>query len=233
MLSDYLAERLEKSGVHLDEFRELLVRLLNYSVLCRNESQIEQQLYDRYQRIPLLVQDYLDLIGIRLHHDERFEYLRLYPPGSRVPGMEDAMDDAASQAWSGSLRRRLSQAEVALLLVLRLQYDKALREGQVDENGYVSESLESLAIALKNHLGRGLPEKITERRRLFQKLRQLRLIEYRQDEDIDSSEAWLRIHPMIVEFVNDEAIEALKQGEEISEESELALTEDDEVAHVS
>ena len=208
MLSEYLNERLEKAGIELDEFRELLIRLLNYGVLCRAESQVEQQLYDRYQRIPLLVQDTLELIGVRLHHDERFETIRLYPPGSRVPGMEDA----ELQAWSGSLRRRLSQSEVALLLVLRMQYDKALREGQVDENGFVAESLESLAIAMKNLLGRSLPEKLTERRRLFLRLRQLRLIDYRQEEDIDSSEAWLRIHPMIVEFVNDEALSALEQG---------------------
>jgi hypothetical protein len=195
-------------GVELDEFRELLIRLLNYGVLCRNESQVEQRLYDRYQRIPLLVQDSLELIGVRLHHDERFETIRLYPPGSRVPGMEDA----EQQAWSGSLRRRLSQAEVALLLVLRLQYDKALREGRVDENGFVAESLESLTIAMKNLLGRSLPEKLTDRRRLFKRLRQLRLIDFRQEEDLDSSEAWLRIHPMIVDFVNDEAITALEQG---------------------
>jgi hypothetical protein len=211
MLSEYLNERLAQAGLELDEFRELLIRLLNYGVLCRAESQIEQQLYDRYQRIPLLVQDTLDLLGVRLHHDERFETVRLYPPGSRVPGKEDA----EHQAWSGSLRRRLSQAEVALLLVLRIQYDKALREGQVDENGYVAESLESLAIAMKNLLGRGLPEKLTELRRLFLRLRQLRLIDFRQEQDIDSSEAWLRIHPMIVEFVNDEAITALEQGESV------------------
>jgi len=208
MLSEYLNERLEKVGIELDEFRELLIRLLNYGVLCRAESQIEQRLYDRYQRIPLLVQDTLELIGVRLHHDERFETIRLYPPGSRVPGMEDA----EQQAWSGSLRRRLSQAEVALLLVLRMQYDKALREGRVDENGFVAESLESLVIAMRNLLGRALPEKLTERRRLFLRLRQLRLIDFHQEEDLDNSEAWLRIHPMIVEFVNEEAVSALEQG---------------------
>jgi hypothetical protein len=208
MLSEFLNDRLEPMGIELDEFRELLIRLLNYGVLCRNESQVEQRLYDRYQRIPLLVQDYLELIGVRLHHDERFETIRLYPPGSRVPGMEDA----EQQAWSGSLRRRLGQAEVALLLVLRLQYDKALREGRVDENGFVAESLESLTIAMKNLLGRSLPEKLTDRRRLFKRLRQLRLIDFRQEEDLDSSEAWLRIHPMIVGFVSDEAITALEQG---------------------
>ena len=51
--------------------------------------------------------------GGYLLHDARFEYLRLYPPGSQIPGMDEAED----QAYSGSLRSRLSQAEVALLLV--------------------------------------------------------------------------------------------------------------------
>ncbi len=151
---------------------------------------MEQQLYDRYLRIADLVKEYLGLIGLRLYHDERFEYLRLYPPGSRVPGMEDA----ASEAFSGSLRRRLSQSEVALLLVLRIQYDKALREGKVDENGFVAESMESLGIAMKSLLGRTLPDQLLKRRRLFLQMRQLRLIDYRQDEDIDVSEAWIRIH---------------------------------------
>ena len=47
MLRDYLQERLDKAGVSLDEYQELCLRLLNYGVLCRDESQIEQQLYDR------------------------------------------------------------------------------------------------------------------------------------------------------------------------------------------
>jgi hypothetical protein len=46
----------------------------------------------------------------------------------------------------------------------------------------------------------------------------LRLIQYRQDEDIDSGEAWIKIHPMIVSFVSDQVLEALQsepqQGEQ-------------------
>lgn len=208
MLSDYLEKALESECIDLGEFRELLVRLMNYGVLCRAESQIEQQLYDRYLRVAGLVEDYLGLIGIRVFHDRRFEYVRLYPPGSQVPGMEGAEDTA----FGGSLRSRLTQNEVALILVLRVQYDKALREGQVDENGGVAESMESLAIAMKNLLGRALPDKLTERKRLFQRLRQLRLIDYRSEEDIDSGEAWLKIHPMIVNFVSDEALQAMEQA---------------------
>jgi hypothetical protein len=179
-------------------------------VLCRAESQTEQQLYDRFLRIEDLVNEYLGLLDIRLLHDRRFEYIRLYPPGSQVPGMEEALESS----YSGSLRNRLSQQEVALVLVLRAQYDKALHEGQVDEYGYVTESLEALSIAMKNLLGRSLPEKITERKRLFQRLRQLRLIQYRQDEDIESGEAWIKIHPMIVSFVSDQALEALQGDSE-------------------
>ena len=207
-LTDTIAQQLERENLSVAEFKELLIRLLNYGVLCRGESQTEQLLYDRYLRIKDLVGEYLHLIDVRLFHDERFEYVRLYPPGSDVPGMEDAQENA----YSGSLRNRLNQQEVALVLVLRAQYDKALHEGQVDEYGFVTESLEALSIAMKNLLGRTLPDKVTERKRLFQRLRQLRLIQYRQDDDIDSGEAWIKIHPMIVSFVSDQVLEAL-QGE--------------------
>ena len=205
MLTDKLSAELEKQNLSLNEFRELIIRLLNYGVLCRNENQTEQQLYDRYLRITELVQDYLCIMDIRVFHDRQFEYLRLYPPGSQVPGMEDI----ETSTFSGGLRARLNQQEVAMVLVLRLQYDKALREGQVDDRGYVTESIEAIAIAMKNILARSLPEKITERKQLFIRLRRLRLIEFRSEEDLVSGEAWLKIHPMIVNFVNDEAIIAL------------------------
>jgi hypothetical protein len=207
-LHDYLEQRLEASAVTLDELRELLVRLLNYGILSRDENQTERELYDRFLRVEAPVRELLDLFGIGLQLDHRFEYLRLLPPGAQVPGMEGA----AEQAFAGSLRARLNQQEVALLLVLRVQYDKALREGKLDERGFVAESFESLGIAMKNLLGRPLPDKVTERRRLFQRLKQLRLIDFRQEEDIDSGESWLRIHPMIVDFVGEEALTALQEG---------------------
>jgi hypothetical protein len=212
-LTDSIAQQLERENLSLGDFKELLIRLLNYGVLCRGESQTEQLLYDRFLRIEDLVGEYLQLMDVRVFHDERFEYVRLYPPGSDVPGMEDAQENA----YSGSLRNRLNQQEVALVLVLRAQYDKALHEGQVDEFGFVTESLEALSIAMKNLLGRALPDKVTERKRLFQRLRQLRLIQYRQDEDIDSGEAWIKIHPMIVSFVSDQVLEALQSEPQDSE----------------
>lgn len=222
MLVDYLEERLDHAGVALEEYQELCLRLLNYGVLCRDESQIEQQLYDRFVRVPELVEEYLGMVGIRLFHDRRFAYVRLYPPGARVPGMEDA----GNEAFASGLRARLRQDEVALLLVLRQLYDKGLREGQLDDGGYVTESLESIGIAMRNQLGRSLPDRLTERKRVFERLRKLRLIQYRQDQALDTGEAGLRIHPMIVAFVTEEALAALDKALP----AELDADDDDEGA---
>jgi hypothetical protein len=205
-LADFIERRLEASGIALDEFRALLIRLVNYGVLERAESQTEQELYDRFVRVEELIGETLSLYGIMVHHDRRFEYVRLYPPGSRTPGMEQAEEEA----FNSSLRARLTQNEVAVVLVLRAQYDKALREAKIDENGFATEPLEALSLAMKNWLNRSLPDKTTERRRIFQRLKQLRLIEYRSDEELDSTEAWIRIHPMIVDFVSADAIEAAR-----------------------
>ncbi len=223
-LADFIEERLEGSGLDLADLRELLVRLLNYGVLCREENQTERDLYDRFLRCEALLLELCDLLAIRIHHDRRFEYVRLYPPGARTPGMEGAEE----HAFAGSLRARLSQGEVALLLVLRAQYDKAIREGKVDERGFAAESLESLGIAAKSLLGRPLPDKLTERRRAFARLKQLRLIDYRQEEELEDPEAWLRIHPMIVDFVSADALAALREGGEQAAIADLA--DDFEVA---
>jgi hypothetical protein len=197
LLGDFLEQRLEAKGVSLEEFRGLLIRLVNYGVLERRESQTERELYDRFVRVEELVGEALWLYGLGARHDRRFEYVRLYPPGSRAPGMESAEDDA----FNGSLRVRPTQNEVALILVLR---------AKIDENGFATESLEGIALAMKNWLNRSLPDKATERRAIFKRLRQLRLIEYRSDEELETSEAWLRIHPMIVDFVSADAIEAAR-----------------------
>jgi hypothetical protein len=217
-LSELIERRLESTGITLAEFRGLLIRLVNYGILERGESQTEQELYDRFVRVEELAGEALSLFGIVVHHDRRFEYARLYPPGSRTPGMEQAEDEA----FGGSLRARLTQNEVAVILVLRAQYDKAVREAKIDEDGFATESMEAIALALKNWLNRTLPDKSTERRRIFQRLRALRLIDYHTDEELEAGEAWLRIHPMIIDFVSSDAIEASRGAAEAAPTAEDA-----------
>ena len=217
-----LEKQLEKEGVQLKEFSELLIRLMDYGVICRDESQVEQALYDRYLRIEHIVEEYVSLMAIRIQHDKRFQFVRCYPPGAQVPGMED--DD---QPFNGGLRVRLSQNEMALVLVLRSQYDKALREGQVDEQGCVLVSLEGLSIALKNLLSRNLPEQLTERKNLFRRLRQLRLIQIASEDVLDSSEFWFKIRPMIMSYVSDDVLSTLLAEDE---EAAVEVSEVEEAA---
>ena len=116
-LSELLQQKLSAKQFSTDEFSELLIRLLDYGVICRDESQIEEQLYDRYLQLHELVEDYLLPLRVRIQHDKRFCFVRIFPPGARVPGLPD--DDA--QPFSGGLRAQLSQQEVAAVLVLRAE----------------------------------------------------------------------------------------------------------------
>jgi hypothetical protein len=215
-LQTYVEDRLERSAVTYEQLQELLVRLLNHGVLVRDDSQTARELYDRFVRVEDLVKEILSLYALQVHHDRRFEYVRLYPPGSRTPGM----DGAEEHAFGGSLRARLTQNEVALVLVLRAQYDKAVREGKIDERGFAAEPLEAISLAMKKWLNRSLPERLSERREVFRRLRKLRLIDYRDEEDLDQIEAWIRIHPMIVDFVGAEAIDALQPPASAAKEAE-------------
>ena len=215
-LNELLQQKLAGKQFSADEFSELLIRLLDYGVICRDESQIEEQLYDRYLQLQDLVEDYLLPLRVRIQHDKRFHFVRLFPPGAQVPGLPD--DD--NQPFNSGLRATLNQQEVATVLVLRAEYDKALREGQVDEQGSVMLALEALGIALKNLLGRTLPAKKTERDQLFRRLRQLRLIQTAQGFDPMQPDAWLKIRPSITSFVSESVLKNL--GESLPEADENA-----------
>lgn len=206
LLSSLLQEQLDKHNLSVENWRELVQRLLDYGVLCRDDSQVEAELYDRFLRIHELLNDYLSLMGIRFQHDAHFRFVRILPPGARLPGMDDESDEP----FNAGLRSRLNQHEVALVLVLRAEYDKALREGSIDEQGCATLSLEAIAMAMKSLLRRSLPENMGERRQTFKRLRQLRLINFFAESDIDSSESWIKIRPLIINLVNNEWLEKIR-----------------------
>ena len=209
-----LDHALEARGVSAEQFSELMIRFLDHGVLCRDENKREAEFYDRYLQVADLVEDYLAVLRVRLLHEPRFHSLRLFPPGAEVPGLADTED-----AFNSGLRERLSQPEVALILILRAEYDKALREGQIDENGQVTLPLEALSLAHKNLLGRPLPEGLVQRRELFRRLRQLRLIRYAGDDAMEDSESWLTIRPDITSLVTDTVLAELAGDSPASRDS--------------
>jgi hypothetical protein len=206
IFSTDLEQQLNKHNLTFDDWRELIQRLLDYGVLCRDDSQVEAELYDRFLRIHDVVNDYLALMGVRFQHDTQFNFVRILPPGARLPGMDDETDEP----FNGGFRSRLNQHEVALILVLRAEYDKALREGVIDEQGCATLSLEAISLAMKSLLRRNLPENIGERRQAFKRLRQLRLINYFADADVDSGESWIKIRPLIIHLVSNEWLNQIR-----------------------
>lgn len=219
MIEQALEEALEKCKLTQVEFSELLVRLLDYGVICRDESQVETLLYDRFQRCEPLIREWLAPLGLRLQHNNRFQFIRVYPPGAEVPGLPDQ-----EEPHHGGFRARLSQQEVAAVLVLRVEYDKALREGQIDDSGCVALSLEALELGLRNLLKMSLPDKLAERKNLLKKLRQLRLIQLSGDDTESLAETWLRVRPTIGHFVSDEILKQLL-GEQPVEQAEENIEE--------
>lgn len=208
MIEQALEEALAQCRLNRSEFSELLVRLLDYGVICRDESVIETTLYDRFQRCEQLLREWLAPLGLRLQHDSRFQYIRVYPPGAEVPGLPDQ-----EEPHHGGFRARLSQQEVAAILALRVEYDKALREGQVDENGCAALSLEALELGMRNLLKMSLPDKHAERKNLLKKLRQLRLLQFSSEEAETSAEVWLRVRPTIAHFVSESVLRQLVDSE--------------------
>lgn len=223
MLEELIKQELLKINVSYTEFSELLTRLLDYGVINRDESAVEAQLYDRYLTCSELVEEYLNVLGVRLLHDSQFLSVRAFPPSAEVPGLIDDIH----RPFNGGMRYRPSQQEVAVIIVLRVEYEKALRDGQVDDKGCVLLAFEALAMAMKNLLKRALPENASERLALFKRLRQLRLIHFAADDAMDSDEYWLSIQPAIVNFVSSDALSALYP--ESSNETENDYTQDHKI----
>lgn len=210
-LKDAVDERLETLGISHKEFTELLIRLLDYGVLNRDESQIEATLYDRYLQCADLVEDYLNVIRITVLHDRTFRFVRLFPPGAEVPGVADD-DHQRESAFQNGFRTKPSPQAIAVILVLRVEYEKALREGKVDEQGGVLIPLEELSITLRNLLKQGLPATQAERHAIFKQLRQLRLIKFNGDSELsleNAQDSWLRIEPSITSFVTQNMLDQL------------------------
>lgn len=210
MISTIFEEELIKHEVTLPEFSELLIRLLDYGVIMRGESQIETMLYDRFLQCTEVVVEYLNLIKITILHDKQFCFVRAFPPGSIVPGLQSNDGDTA---FNSGMRIKPSQQDIAVILVLRVEYEKSLREGSIDEKGCVLLSMEAISIALKNLLKRSLPENQGERKAIFRHLRQLRLIKFSNETDLDSEDSWISIQPSISSFVSSEVLSALYPDE--------------------
>lgn len=209
IITDALHTTLDELGITPTAFSELLIRLLDYGVITRSESQIEATLYDRYLQCADLLEDYLAALHVTLLHDRQFQFVRVFPPAATVPGIADD-DNQQDSPFQGGFRTKPSPATIAVMLILRVEYEKALREGKVNETGGVLLPMEELVITLKNLLKQNLPEAQGERFAIFKQLRQLRLIKFNSEADLAAhQDSWIRIEPSITSFVTQAMLDQL------------------------
>ena len=200
-------KELDQEGLsQRDFFSELLVRLLDYGVICRDESQIEQQLYDRYVRLEELVGDYLSLLGIRI---------QARPPLSVCAPV------SAGCAGAGHGGRRNHPGHTGLP-----QPSESERSGV--NSGVARPVRQSPARRAGGRAGlcdgvTGSAEHCHEKscsnvrcritspnaKPCFRRLKQLRLVQISNDDDLTNSDMWLRVRPMIMSYVSDQVLAEL------------------------
>lgn len=188
-----------------DAFREVVLRLLRHGVIAAKDSQRETQLYSDCQRYRDLVEDYVSLMGCRLHHDTDYKYFRLYPPGAGAPGQVGAEPEEAQ-----GLRLKLNPDEVAAAITACFLYDKARQEGRLDEEGEVAESLETFHTAMHTALHRTLPEGQVERRAILHRLKQMKLIQYDRSANLDDSDTVIVLRPLVTSLVYPDAVNIIE-----------------------
>jgi hypothetical protein len=200
----FVEKNLKKSAVAPERFQQVVSRLLGRGIICYGDSQIESELYNDALRTQALLADFFSVIGAKLIHEQQFKYFRLYPPGVGTLSVE--LDD---ENVDHSMRESLTQHETACVLVLRLLYDQAVQEGNLDDQAEVHITMEALHTTLQTRLKRSLPERVVERKNIFSKLRRFKLIRMSSEDDLEKPESWLAIRPMIVGFVHADALDTM------------------------
>ncbi len=221
-LLSHINEQLMLANIKPDRFREILTRLMAYGAIVRDEDRVEQLLYDDARRVESLLEDYFDIAGFRLHHDNNNQFYRLYVAGAVVDGLhEDTLEPTPS------LRARVSPDFVAMALTLRFLYQNKLNTGDIQPQGEVLVSFEEIAATMQTQLKRSLPSGMGDKMALLAELKRHRLLSYAAEFSISDEDALLAIRPTIVGIVSNDALSAALETEGVVVE-EASVEENDQ-----
>lgn len=204
MWSDHLERELENRNLLPADLRAVLLRLLDKQVIYRNESKVESELYDLFVRMEDIVEQYLSILGVTVFCNVELNFVIAYPPGSDIPGIRDGGTERRA------LQRRIRADEAGLMITLRLLYEEKIREGEIDEKGCVYVPLEAVFTRYLSITKREMPAPESERRSVFNTLKQLRLVDYT---DLSGTDKWIGIREIIMHFTMSGIAEAVSEME--------------------
>jgi hypothetical protein len=207
-LLSHINEQLALANIKPDRFREIINRLMAYGAIVREEDRVEQLLYDDARRVEVLLEDYFDIAGFRLHHDSNNQFYRLYVAGAVVDGQPDDILEPTP-----SLRARVSPDFVAMALALRFLYQNKLNMGDIQPQGEALVSFEEIAATMQTQLKRPLPNGMGDKMTLLAELKRHRLLSYTAEFSISDEDALLAIRPTILGIVSNDALSAALEAE--------------------
>ena len=212
-ISSLVNEQLAVANLKLERFQEIVMRLMSYGVIVRDEDRTEQLLYDDARRIENLLDDYFDVGSFRLYHDPTNQFYRLYAPGAVVDGLPtDTLEPMPS------VRARVSPDFVASALALRFLYQNKLNNGDIQPQGEALISFEELAATMQTQLKRPLPSGATDKMQLLAELKRHRILSYATGFSIADEDALLAIRPTILGIVSNDALTAAMDADGVIEQ---------------
>ena len=212
---DIIDKELKQANISLGEFREVVKQLLSNQAIYRKQSAKEAERYDQFILIQELIQEYLGVLGFRVVHHDKNQYIVCYPPGSDIPGVHN--DDTEQSHYKRNLRRN----EKIVLIVARYLFEERLREGQLSDDGIAFVDIEKF-----NHtftmVSKKPLEKESERDDLLRFLRGLRVVEYK-DKEISDPDALIGFRSTILCFSMESVVHQVREarGIEVDEEDEF------------
>lgn len=171
-LYNSVVDKVKNQGLDISDFQAVVSYLLEYGIICREDNKKEEQHYDYFVRLEDVVQDYLNLIGIQVVHDEDLFSIRLYAPSSDTPESFEEEDIKTNMSMA------FTSEESAYLIALAIVYDQKLIEGDVTDEVNAEIDLEEFNTALATHIGFTPSEKQSVREEALKTLKRLRVVTF-------------------------------------------------------
>lgn len=208
---NHVLEQVESEGLDIEDFQMVTTYLLEYGVICREDSEKEKRYYDYFVRLESIIIDYLNLININVVRDEDLESIRLYAPGSPTP--ENLQIDEVKSSMSMSF----NSEESAYLIALALLYHERLMKGEIESDATIEVDMVDFNIAL-SVIGVTANENKTVREEALKTLQRVRVVKFVSGVLVDEDKP-LIVRPYINQIVLPEIIQPFIDNQEDSHEN--------------
>lgn len=196
-------EALQDTYVTRDEMMDIVLYLMENSVICRNDSPKEEQLYDRFRQIPQEIINFFQMMRMEIHDNKNYDSIRLYAPDAEVPNPHWVVDNPSTM-----IRMSFSKELSAALLVCYAIYDSYSKDAKLEADFTAVVPQHEFIIAHMTMLGIELEfgRNKTMLADIYKTLKKLRAINYHKNFH-DSDEYPIIIRPLVMDIVLKQSVD--------------------------